>query len=169
MLIKLFKKIIKEVSKAKSPVNYLRKKGATIGQNVIITSPFYGSGKELSCLTIGDNCNFSQYVSFITHDGINTVSEHLGLSMQGVRKFAPITIGNNCFIGYRAIFLPGSSIGSNCIGAAGSIVTGKFPDNVVIGGVPAKVIESLEDYLLKNREILKIDETKLSDFLSRNK
>lgn len=165
MAFKLIKKIIKEVQKYKSPVKYLRKKGAKIGSHVIIQPPFYGSGDELKFLTIGDNCNFSQYVSFILHDGSNTVSEHLQLSNPHVRKTLPISIGNNCFIGYRTIFLPGSSVGNNCIVGAGSLVTKQFPDNVVIAGVPAKIIETLDNYLLKNQSVLQIDGEKLNVFL----
>ena len=39
------------------------------------------------------------------------------------------------------VFLDGSSIGSGCIVAANSVVTEHFPDNVIIGGVPAKILK----------------------------
>lgn len=41
------------------------------------------------------------------------------------------------------MFMPGSSVGSNVVVAAGAVVTGCFGDNVIIGGVPAKVIGTI--------------------------
>lgn len=58
---------------------------------------------------------------------------------QGVNRQG-ITVGNNCWIGAGAVFLDGSSIGDGCIVAANAVVTKKFPDNVIIGGMPEKII-----------------------------
>lgn len=46
--------------------------------------------------------------------------------------------------------MPGVSIGSHVIIAAGSVVTKSFPDNVVIAGNPAKEVCSLDSYVNKN-------------------
>ena len=54
-------------------------------------------------------------------------------------------IGKNCFIGCNAIILKGTVIGDNCIVGAGAVVAGKFENNCVIAGNPAKVIRRLED------------------------
>ena len=56
-------------------------------------------------------------------------------------KKAPIFIGDGCFIGANSILLKGTSIGKNCVVGAGSVVSGKFPDNVIIAGNPAKIIK----------------------------
>ncbi|HIF9359238.1 TPA: acyltransferase [Photobacterium damselae] len=53
-------------------------------------------------------------------------------------------IGNNCFIGYGAVILPGSKLGKNCIVGANALVKGDFPDNSVIAGVPAKIIKIID-------------------------
>lgn len=50
-------------------------------------------------------------------------------------------IGNNCWIGAKATILDGTSIGNGCVVAAGAVVTGCFPDDVVIGGVPARILK----------------------------
>lgn len=39
--------------------------------------------------------------------------------------------------------LDGTVIGDNCIVAAGAVVSGVFPDNVIIGGIPAKIIKNI--------------------------
>lgn len=59
---------------------------------------------------------------------------------QGFDTLAPVSIGNNVWIGRRAMFMPGSSVGSNVVIGAGAVVTGNFGDNIIIGGVPAKII-----------------------------
>lgn len=56
----------------------------------------------------------------------------------------PVKIGNNCFIGCNTIILKGTELGDNCIVGAGSVVHGKFNDNCVIAGNPARVIKYCE-------------------------
>lgn len=67
-------------------------------------------------------------------------------------------IGDNVFIGMNSIILMGSSIGNNVIVGAGSVVSGKIPDNTVVAGNPAKVICKLDDYYHK-RKSKTIDES----------
>lgn len=55
----------------------------------------------------------------------------------------PIEIGESTWIGYGSIILSGVKLGSNCVVAAGSVVTKSFPDFSVIGGNPARLIRSL--------------------------
>lgn len=63
---------------------------------------------------------------------------------QGYEAVQPVIIGNNVWIGRRAMFMPGSGIGDNSVVAAGSVVTKCFPANVIVGGVPAKVLGTIE-------------------------
>jgi maltose O-acetyltransferase len=56
-----------------------------------------------------------------------------------------VIIEDNVFIGNNVTILKGGSIGKNSVVAAGSIVTKKFPSNVVIAGVPAKIIKKIND------------------------
>ena len=57
---------------------------------------------------------------------------------------APITIGDDVWIGGGAIVCPGVSIGNNAVIGAGSVVTKDIPANVVAAGNPARVIGALE-------------------------
>ncbi len=61
----------------------------------------------------------------------------------GTPKMGHVSIANNVWIGERAVILKGSKIGENSVVAAGAVVCGEFPANVVIGGVPAKVIRAV--------------------------
>lgn len=113
-------------------------KGIKIGNNVGLGSHgHYGSG--VGGLEIGDNTIIGNYVSF--HPESHNHSDLLiPIRLQGVCGKG-IKIGSNCWIGAKATFLDGAEIGDGCIVAAGAIVKYKFPDNVVIGGVPAKIIK----------------------------
>lgn len=57
-------------------------------------------------------------------------------------KTRPIEIGDGCFIGANSIILKGCKLGKNCVVGAGSVVSGTFPDNVIIAGNPAHVIKN---------------------------
>lgn len=66
-----------------------------------------------------------------------------------------IEIGDNVFIGAGSIVLPNVSIGENSIIDTGSIVTKDVPFNVVCVGNPATIITSVEEFVGKNRAIMK--------------
>jgi acetyltransferase-like isoleucine patch superfamily enzyme len=58
----------------------------------------------------------------------------------GALEFAPVEIGDGCDVGLGAILLPGTRLGANVLVGAGAVVTGEFSDEVVIAGVPARVL-----------------------------
>ena len=55
-----------------------------------------------------------------------------------------IHVGKNCFLGCNSIILKGTVLGDGCVVGAGAVVSGKFEENCVIAGNPAKVIKRLE-------------------------
>ncbi|KTY97558.1 maltose O-acetyltransferase, partial [Salmonella enterica subsp. arizonae serovar 18:z4,z23:- str. CVM N9135] len=55
----------------------------------------------------------------------------------------PVTIGNNVWIGGRAVINPGVTIGDNAVVASGAVVIKNVPPNVVVGGNPAQPIKKL--------------------------
>ncbi len=50
-------------------------------------------------------------------------------------------IGEGCFLGANSIILKGTTLGKNVVVGAGSVASGAFPDNVIIAGNPARIIE----------------------------
>jgi acetyltransferase-like isoleucine patch superfamily enzyme len=66
------------------------------------------------------------------------------IKQQGVNRKG-IKIGSGCWIGAKVTVLDGAVIGNGCVIAAGSVVTaGKYDDNCIYGGVPAKFLKSRE-------------------------
>ena len=62
----------------------------------------------------------------------------------GIEYAKPIKIGNNVWIGGSAIVNPGVTIGHNVVVVSGAVVTRDVPDNVVVGGNPARIIKHIE-------------------------
>ena len=87
---------------------------------------------------VGSGCYVAPNVGIITtnHD-IQDPSRHS--PGQDVR------IGKNCWIGMNAVILPGVVLGDHTVVAAGAVVAKSFPNGyVVVGGVPAKVIKTID-------------------------
>jgi len=121
---------------------YQKQFGVNFGKNVRITGiPSFGSEPYL--ISIGDNVTITQGVTFLNHDGGVILIRH---KYPGIDLIKPINIGNNVFIGAHTTILAGVNIGNSVIVGAGSLVTKNVPDNTVIGGVPARVLKSLDEY-----------------------
>lgn len=113
--------------------------GITIGNNVGLgTHGYYGCG--VGTLEIGDDCIFGNYVT-IHPENHNYSDISVPIRLQGVNSTGGVIIGKGCWIGAKVTILDGTKIGNGCIIAAGAVVKGEFPDNVIIGGVPAKIIK----------------------------
>ena len=129
----------------RDPVGYARSLGVKIGENV----HFYGMSigmfsTEPWLITIGNNVYITNGVTFLTHDGGTLIFRK---DVPDLEWTAPIVIGNDVYIGYRALILPGVTIGNCCVIGAGSVVSKSIPDNSVAAGSPARVIRSSDEYL----------------------
>ncbi len=132
------------LKKKLSPERYARDIGVKMGKHCRLINVDFSTEPYL--VTLGDHVSATQ-TRFETHDGAVWVFRDEFPEIDIVR---PITVGNNVFIGYGSIILPGVTIGDNVVIAAGSVVSRDVPSNSVAGGVPARVIKSLEDYRRKN-------------------
>lgn len=92
-------------------------------------------------IRIGDNCFIAPGVHIYTATHPLNAQERISGAEYGI----PVTIGHNVWIGGRAVINPGVNIGNNVVIASGAIVTKDVPDNVVVGGSPAKVIKQIID------------------------
>lgn len=153
----VFKYAITRLRKSKSPIKYWRKLGVKIGEDCEIYSSV-DFGSEPYLITIGNLVRITEGVRFITHDGGVWVIRNQYADMSDVDLFGKILIGNNVHIGMNAIIMPNVTIGNNCIIGCGAIVTKDMPDNSIAVGVPAKVIESIDDYM--NKHIKEFSKTK---------
>jgi maltose O-acetyltransferase len=89
---------------------------------------------------IGDNCFLAPGVHIYTATHPIDPFERIA----GAEYGKPVTIGNNVWIGGRAVINPGITIGDNVVVASGAIVTKDVPDNVVVAGNPARIIKQIE-------------------------
>ena len=112
-------------------------KGLIIGDRTTFGSDcFFGAAGGIE---IGDDVVAGQYIRFHsenhTYDDLTKLIKDQGVTHKG------IIIRNNCWIGAGAVFLDGAELGEGCVVAANAVVTKAFPENSVIGGVPAKIIK----------------------------
>lgn len=60
--------------------------------------------------------------------------------LHGKLQFASVLVGDGCDLGISSIILPGVTLGRSVQVGAGSVVADSFPDDVVVAGVPARVL-----------------------------
>ena len=94
---------------------------------------------DVAPIAIGDDCQVGPNVQLLTayHP---TEPEPRRAKLEAA---APITIGDNVWLGGGAIVLPGVTVGDNAVIGAGAVVTKDIPADVVAVGNPARVVRSL--------------------------
>ncbi|MFP3595327.1 DapH/DapD/GlmU-related protein [Chryseobacterium sp. SIMBA_029] len=129
--------------------------GKEIEKSTTIFPPFYTNFGQF--ITIGKNVFINHACSFLDMGGItieddvligpkvNLITENHPLHPEDRRAIItkPIVIQRNAWIGANATILPGVTIGENAVVAAGAVVSKDVPANTIVGGVPAKFIQSI--------------------------
>lgn len=114
-------------------------KGITIGSNSA-TGQFTEFGAA-GGIEIGNDVIMGSYVSFHSenHNFLDTTKliREQGVTSKGIK------IGNNVWVGAKVTFLDGCSVADNSVVAAGAVVNGVYPNNSIIGGIPAKVLKTI--------------------------
>lgn len=159
----MFKEVFYFLHRKKDPVGFFRKQGVLIGEECEIRCSSFGSEPYL--VSIGNHVRINSGVRFVTHDGGVWVLRRCSKlpNCEKIDKFGGVTVGNNVHIGNDAIIMPGVTIGNNVIIGCGAVVTHDIPSNSVAVGIPARVIETIEEYEQKNKD--KFEYTK---FMSKN-
>ena len=120
-----------------------RRMGMKVGEGCRLYSLNIASEAEL--IELGSNVIVSGEVMFVTHDGAIFTALPEFPNVNG--HYGRIRIGNGCFLGMRAVIMPGVELGENCVVAAGAVVMDSFPANSVIAGNPASYVCSRSIYL----------------------
>lgn len=172
MIRKLWNFIKKKLMTKEQYVDYLRMRGVNIGTGCEIDKTAYFE-TEPWLITIGNNVRITRNVQFITHDGGLWTLRKIGLINSQDCKYGNISIGNNSNISWNVTIMPNVHIGNNCVIAAGAVVTTDIPDGTIWGGVPARQIETIEEYCEKIQDDLvptySMQECEKRDFLKKNK
>ncbi len=115
-------------------------KGLKIGNNSS-TGAFTQFGAA-GGIEIGSDVIMGSFISFHSENhNFNDTSKLI--RVQGVTSKG-IKLGNNIWIGAKVTFLDGCIVGNNSVVAAGAVVNGIYPDNSIIGGVPAKILKTID-------------------------
>lgn len=117
------------------------------GYNIHVGENFYANFNcvflDVCPITIGANAMLGPGVSIVTPEHpLEAEARNSGYEFG-----KPVTIGKNCWIGANATIVGGVTLGDNVVVAAGSVVTKSFNDDVVIGGVPARVLKKINNGL----------------------
>jgi acetyltransferase-like isoleucine patch superfamily enzyme len=108
----------------------------TLGKNVFINHAC--TFLDLGGITIEDDVQIGPKVNIITENHPTDPAQRKTLVLGAVR------VQRNAWIGAAATILPGVTIGENAVVAAGAVVHKDVAANTIVGGIPARVIKTIE-------------------------
>ncbi len=111
-------------------------KNITIGKNVFINSGCHF--QDQGGIEIGDGCLIGHNVV------LATINHDLYPENNRINHYTPIRLGKSVWVGSNSTILPGVTVGDWAVIAAGAVVTRDVPPLTIVGGVPAKVIRTID-------------------------
>lgn len=144
-IVNFVKSAILWLVKMISPERHARLIGVNLGNNCLLYRSMEWPS-EPYLITIGNHVQLTRGVAIHTHGGGNVIRRKIA----DFDSFGKVVIKDWAYIGAHAQIMPGVTIGEGSIVAAGSIVTKSVPDGMVVGGNPAKILCSVNDYLQRN-------------------
>lgn len=102
---------------------------------------------DFAAISLGERVVISRGVTLLTHDyALTTALNALGEPpVTDIRITRPIAIGDNVFVGLGCTLLPGTTIGSNVIIGAGSVVRGTVRSGTIVMGNPSAIVGTIAD------------------------
>lgn len=161
MIKRLLKKIRNKIIMGMD-IDCLKKMGLKVGENFNMQRDCLIDSPHCWLIEIGDNVTLAPRVQILAHDA----STKLQL---GYTKIGRVIIGNNVFVGANTTILPNVHIGDNVIIGANTLVCKDLMSNKVYAGNPAKEICSYNDYIEKNKEMMKKAPIYGEEYTLRNK
>lgn len=121
-----------------SPVYFDYGSNTHLGKGTFVNHGcYFMDGAEI---TLGENVFVGPFCGFYTAaHPMDYKNRNKGLEIA-----LPIHVGDNCWFGANVSVLPGVTIGSGCVIAAGSVVTKDIPENSMAAGVPAAVKKTID-------------------------
>lgn len=161
----MLKKVIKAYWRLfRTPEQEARHLGVKIGKNCLISTRLWSSEPYL--ITIGNHVQVTDNVSFHTHGGGNVIRR----KCPDFDAFGKIVIEDWAYIGAYSHIMAGVTIGEGALVASGSVVTKSVPSGVVVGGNPAKIICTTDEYLERNQKYnigRRLKKAEKRDYLTR--
>tara|TARA_B100000965_G_C19505018_1_gene719210 strand:+ start:784 stop:1167 length:384 start_codon:yes stop_codon:yes gene_type:complete len=124
-------------------------KGAEIGENTYLGPNVYlDVNHQPGKIIIGKNCYITRNSSILVHsDAFLGGPKNIFKEFNGERIIGNVIIGDNVFIGFHSVILPGVTIGKDSIIGAMTLVNKDIPNGSIVVGVPGKIIGSIYDKL----------------------
>ncbi|UPV72924.1 sugar O-acetyltransferase [Halorussus limi] len=114
------------------------------GYNVHVGENFYANFDcvvlDVRRVEFGDNCQVGPGVHVYTATHPLKAADRI----EGPEYGKPVTVGDNVWIGGRAVLNPGVTVGDDAVVGSGAVVTDDVPDGVVVQGNPATVVKELD-------------------------
>lgn len=155
LLRKLFRIVSSRDTSMEGYISQLRKIGVVIGENNYIgRNVSFGRGGR-DPIEVGNDCVITG-CTILGHDAspalfVSRLNKNRSMNNRISLKRKTI-IKDKCFIGVGAVIMPGVIVGPESIVAAGAIVTKDVQPRTIIGGNPAKVIGSIDDFIAKHEQ-----------------